>query len=166
MFDQSGAIVGHFSSKRCPIQANDKLIYEGGAGGAHLSGLPNRVEVRVLDAGEPTTVNYTDPISVEGVSLAPPPDSGSSFRDVSFTLVNTGQYDIQSTAVQAVILIKDSSGNIVGADDASEGQSLGPSSLSPGTRVALTDGVSSDLWTGEGVSAEVFACYDPVLLPS
>jgi hypothetical protein len=165
MLDQSGAIVGHSSSKRCPIQANDKLIYVGGAGGAILSGLPNRVEVRITDTGQ-TTANYTNRISVEGVSLAPPRESGSSFRDVSFTLVNAGGYDIRSTAVQADILIKDSSGNVVGADFAGAGligESSGnvPSSLSPGAKVALTDGVPSDLWTGEGVTAEVFACYDP-----
>lgn len=108
--DAQGAIVGSHSGSQPDIPANGFVYYVGGAGSTNLSGTPANVELKVTADGLLT--NREAPvISVENVQLV---DNGFSWYTV--TAICLTDTEIKSSQVDGQFIVKDASGNIIGAD--------------------------------------------------
>ena|GEM_PF-7074189 len=108
-YSENDAIVGSLNSDRPFIPANGYVYYIGGAGGAILSGNPNRVEVTVVDEGILT--NRTAPvISVSDINIT---RSGFSYTVTAECITDT---EIEANNLSGNIILRDEDGHIIYAD--------------------------------------------------
>lgn len=109
-YDENDAIVGSFDGTQPDIPANGKIYYVGGAGSANLNGTPSRVEVKVTYDGLMTNRELPE-ITVSNEQIK---DNGFNWFTVSADCVTDS--DIQSVDLDCLFILKDESGQIVGAE--------------------------------------------------
>lgn len=109
-YDKNDAIVGSLKSAKADIPANSSIYYVGGAGSAKLSGIPVRVEIRVVSEGILT--NRTLPqIAVSNVQII---NRGWGSFDVTADCMTDS--DIMTANLHGQIIVKDAEGQIIDAD--------------------------------------------------
>lgn len=113
-YDDAGSIVGSFEGLRPPIPARATVPYAGGAGGINLTGVPARVEVRIVDTGR-YTADEAQTFQVRGVRLAPEEFSEEAEFQVR-ARVTTGPDEVRSSAISLVVVLRNANGEIVGGD--------------------------------------------------
>lgn len=114
-FDESGAIIGSFSSERPAIAPGETLAYVGGAGGANLSGVPARVEVQLASTGRFSAVD-TPRLEVSDVSLEADEFAGGASEYRVQATVATGDEAVASAELDIYIVLRDDAGEVVGGD--------------------------------------------------
>lgn len=116
-FDKDGVIIGTHDTKVPPILAGGSTFYAGGAGGANLSGTPAKVTVNVTDNG-----HEVDTKPASGVTVGTTEFKKSDFAltegttDYDASMVLTATRKISSSDVDTAVLLRDSSGKVVGAE--------------------------------------------------
>jgi len=110
-YDADDAIVGSYKGQRAAVPARGSLPYAGGAA-VNLSGVPARVEVRITDPGH--FVDESAPaIEVSDIKLK------RGFDKKTYTVkakAKLGPQEATSESLSAYVLLKDASGEVVGAD--------------------------------------------------
>lgn len=113
-YDDSGSIIGSFEGLRPPIPARATVPYAGGAGDINLTGVPARVEVRIVDSGS-YTADEAQTFDVQGVRLAPEAFSEQAEFRVR-ARVTTGPDEVRSSTISLVVVLRNAKGEIVGGD--------------------------------------------------
>ena len=109
-YDVDGAVVGNYSDSQPDIPANDYVYYVGGAGSAHLSGIPASVDVKLTTEGLLT--NRVSPqISVSNVQIK---YNGFGWYTVSAQCVTDSEMNTE--CLDGVFIVKDAKGSIIDAD--------------------------------------------------
>lgn len=141
-YDANNTIIGSFRTKRSFVPARGTLPY---VGGQLLSDVPARIEVRITDPGR-----YSDsPPALEVTNvLFLKQGYGDDYKVTADGMVDT---EVASSRLGAYIILKNGSGEIVGADFWSPWGSL-PSILSARTKFKIEELVSV---SGKPASADV-----------
>lgn len=113
-YDDSGAIIGSFSSERPAIAPGETLPYVGGAGGANLSGTPARVEVNLTSPGRFAAVE-TPRLEVSDVELSQDEFAEALEYRVGAT-VTVGDTAVSPEDLDIYIVLRDAAGEVVGGD--------------------------------------------------
>lgn len=109
-YDKNDFIVGSYEIFQPDIPANSYIYYVGGAGGANLSGTPVRIEMNIKSEGLLT--NREIPvISVSNVNIK---NNGFNWFTVSADCITDS--DISTTNIDGQVIVKNSNGEIIGAD--------------------------------------------------
>jgi hypothetical protein len=151
--DSSGAIIGSFGRPLAPMAANEKRIYVGG--GPMTAGTPAAVELSAKDPGRKAEA-IPSPFKVENVMVRKIEESFTAGNQYEVEAdVTTGNEEYAREQVDLMVLLKDGSGKVVGADfEVSFALNI-PERLPPNTRFKTSfEFLSAD---AEVQSAEVYA---------
>jgi len=110
-YDAEDSIVGSFEAERATIPAGGTLPYVGGAGGAILSGVPAKVEVRITDPGRYSS-NAAPALAVTDIEFKKEEYSS----DYTVTARGTTDVELTSDELAAYVILRSAAGEIVGAD--------------------------------------------------
>lgn len=155
-YDAGGSIIGSYKATEPNVPAGGSIPYVGGAGGANLSGVPARADVRVTDPGhfiDATTTTY-------GVSDTQLKLESKNQYNVK-AKVRTGSTEVLSKDLIADLVMKDKAGKVVGGDFWFPERL--PERLPPGTAFAIEFAFVQT--TAPAASAEVFVTERPQSLP-
>jgi hypothetical protein len=141
--DASGALVGSYSRYIPTINALSSWTYVGGAGSTLLTGTPASAMVVVAEKGSYVKQAAT-PYAADSVQFAVNPYGiYTGATDYSVTGdITIGTNQIPSSSLDAVILLTNAAGQVVGAD-VDQDDNL-PAVLTPGLRIAIQDDVPGD----------------------
>jgi len=158
-YDASNSIVGSYKSAVSDIPPGAKIPYVAGAGLTNLSGIPAKVEFRVVEKG-----SFVD-TAAPAFEVADVTFEKSDFNlypgaegvyDVT-AKVTTGPEEVASDSIGGVVVLKDQAGAVVGGDFWMP-ENL-PETLPPGTTFTMQ--ISVVVVTAKPASAEVFATREP-----
>ena len=116
VYDASGALVGSHPKVFPALPPGTAFPYVGGAGSFNLTGTPATAEVFVDNPGQLADV-VIDTFSVDDVAFRP--EEGALDAPVEYLVtasITTGSQDVPGSSIIAVIILRDGSGNVVGAD--------------------------------------------------
>ena len=108
--DVNGYIVGSFSHSQPDIPANGNVYYIGGAGSAHLSGIPASVKVSISSEGLLTN-RVAPKIEVENIQVI---NNGYGMYTVSADCQSDSE--IKSSQLDGEIIVKNANGDISAAN--------------------------------------------------
>lgn len=147
-YDANNTIIGSFRKKQSFVPARGTLPY---VGGQLLSDVPARIEVRITDPGR-----YSDsPPALEVMNVRfLKQEYGDDYKVTAEGMVDI---EVASSRLGAYIIIKNGSGEIVGADFWSPWGSL-PSILSARTKFKIEELISV---FGQPASADVVLVLEP-----
>jgi hypothetical protein len=151
-YDAEDSIVGSYKGTEPIVPAGSAIPYVGGAGAANLSGVPARVDIRIVNPGNFVEATSTA-FAVSNIQLKRESKSVYTVK----AKVRTGSDELSSDTVFADVILRDASGKIVGGDWwFSQGL---PDTLPPGS--AFTVEFPLVATSGTAASAEVFATERP-----
>lgn len=158
-YDANNSIVGSYKGAIADIPPGAKVPYVAGAGLANLSGIPARVEFRVVKKGSfvdtAAQAFKTADVTFEKSEFNMYPGAKGAY-DVT-AKVTTGPEEVASANIGGIVILKDQAGAVVGGDFWMP-ENL-PETVPPGTTFTMQFGMT--VVTGEPVSAEVFSTQEP-----
>lgn len=110
-YDSNDAIIGSKKGTRPTIPAGGVLTYVGGAGSFNLSGVPARVEVRIINPGRFTS-DAGPLIAVSDVKF----EKDEFGPEYTVTAKASAPVELTTEYLGACIVLKNAAGDVVGAD--------------------------------------------------
>ena len=109
-YDKDNVIVGFHEGIQPVVPANGCIYYVGGAGSANLSGIPARVEVKIVSDGLLTN-KLIPQISVNNIQIK---DHGYNYYEVFADCITDS--NINTADLSGTFILKDGNGQIIGAE--------------------------------------------------